>query len=174
MLVLMTDDERLADPIAAARLLPKGTMIIVRSRDCDRRKAWANALVALGRTRQHIVLIANDADLAMHCGADGLHLAEANACQAVHWRALRPQWFISVAAHSARVGRLAEFLDAVLLSPVFPTASHPGTSALLPVRANKMAAAFNTPVYALGGVTACNAVLLHGFSGIAAIGGLAP
>ena len=31
-LVLMTDDERLPDPLAAARLLPRGSMVIVRAR----------------------------------------------------------------------------------------------------------------------------------------------
>jgi thiamine monophosphate synthase len=35
-----------------------------------------------------------------------------------------------------------------------------------------MAQALRIPVYALGGVTSRNARLLHGFSGIAAIGAL--
>lgn len=174
MLVLMTDDERLSDPIAAAHFLPKGAMVIVRSRDDEKRQAWARALVAVGHVRGLVILIANDAMLAARCGADGLHLSESTARQAAHWRALQPRWFISAAAHSARAALLEKYLDAILLSPVFPTASHPGARALLPARANKIAEAFKTPVYALGGVTARNASLLHGFAGIAAIAALAP
>ena len=89
MLVLMTDDERLFDPLAAARLLPKGAMVIVRSHDPAKRARWAYAMVALARSHGLLVLIANDAELASRCGADGLHLSEANAHQAVRWSALR-------------------------------------------------------------------------------------
>jgi thiamine-phosphate pyrophosphorylase len=174
MLVLMTDDERLADPLRAAMLLPRGAMIIVRSRDHARRAAWAHALVALGRTRGLLILIANDASLASRCGADGVHLSDTNARQAAHWRAVRPHWFISAAAHSLRTATLTHFVDALILSPIFPTPSHPKAVALTAARANAIAHASRLPVYALGGVTACNAPLLHGHVGIAAIGALQP
>jgi thiamine-phosphate pyrophosphorylase len=67
---------------------------------------------------------------------------------------------------------MCRFADALLLSPVFATRSHPNAVALTPVRANRMAQALSVPVYALGGVTSRNARLLYGFSGIAAIGAL--
>jgi thiamine-phosphate pyrophosphorylase len=174
MLVLMTDDERLPDPLAAARLLPKGAMIIVRSRDSAKRVQLAYAMMALARSRGLLVLIANDAVLASRCGADGLHLSEANAHRAAHWSALRPQWFIAAAVHSLRAAVLRRYVDAIFLSPVFATASHPGRTALTAVRANAMVHRLAVPAYALGGVTAHNAPLLHGFAGIAAIGALAP
>jgi thiamine-phosphate pyrophosphorylase len=60
----------------------------------------------------------------------------------------------------------------VLLSPVFATRSHPKAHPLTPVRARFIARAALVPVLALGGVTARNATLLSGFSGIAAIDGL--
>ena len=173
MLVLMTDDERLPDPLPAARLLPKGAMVIVRSRDSAQRARWAFAMMALARSRDLLVLIANDAALASRCGADGLHLSEASAFRAAHWSALRPHWFISAAAHSLRSAVLHKHVDAIFLSPVFDTESHPGRRTLRPVRANAIAQKRAVPVYALGGVTARNASLLHGFSGIAAIGALA-
>ncbi len=67
----------------------------------------------------------------------------------------------------------AHQLDALFLSPVFPTQSHPRAPSLSPARAAFIAAASPLPVYALGGVTARNAALLApGFSGIAAIGAL--
>ena len=172
MLVLMTDDERLAEPLLAARLLPKGAMIIVRSRDDARRSALAHTLMAVAHHRGLVVLIAEDAALAARCGADGLHLPEAKARQAAHWRALRPRWFISASAHSLHAIASTRLVDAFFLSPVFPTRSHPGARPLTPCRANRMATATRQPVYALGGVTSQNAALLRGFAGIAAIGAL--
>jgi thiamine-phosphate pyrophosphorylase len=171
-LVLLTDDDRLGDPLAAARALPKGAMVVVRSRDAERRKTWAEKLMPIAKTRALVVLIANDARLAEQCGADGLHLSEAQAHLAAHWRALRPRWFITAAAHDLRAAAMCKWVDALLLSPIFATHSHPGAVSLTPVRANHMANALRLPVYALGGVTARNARLLHGFSGIAAIGAL--
>jgi thiamine-phosphate pyrophosphorylase len=65
------------------------------------------------------------------------------------------------------------YLDAVFLSPVFASASHPSAQALTPVRAAFIAAHAPVPVYALGGVTPRNAGLLApSFSGIAAISSL--
>ena len=61
-------------------------------------------------------------------------------------------------------------LDAVFLSPIFTTTSHRGAKPLTPVRAAMIAAQAQVPVYALGGVTVRNGVLLApSFSGIAAI-----
>ena len=61
-------------------------------------------------------------------------------------------------------------VDAVFLSPVFATTSHPGAASLGPLRAAMIAAHEQVPVYALGGVTARKAALLSPtFSGIDAI-----
>jgi thiamine-phosphate pyrophosphorylase len=167
-LVLMTDDERLPDPLSAARALPKGSMIIVRARDGARRRALAQAVLALRDT--HVLLIANDPALAAAVGADGVHLSEATAREAAYCRSRHPRWLITAAAHSRPQD--AHGVDALILSPVFVTASHPGRAALGAARANRMAMESRVPVYALGGITARNANLLHGFVGIAAIGAL--
>lgn len=163
----MTDDDRLPDPVAAARALPKGSLVIVRARDAKRRHALGDAL----RTQTHgLILLAADDPVLADC-LHGLHLPEAHARDAAHWRALRPHWVITVAAHSPR-GLQAPYADAALLSPVFATKSHPGAKTLTPARARLMAQHALLPVLALGGVTARNAALLPGFSGIAAIGSL--
>ena len=164
LLILMTDDERLADPVAAARRLPKGSMVILRARDAKKRHALAEALRA--ETNGLILLAADDPALAdrLH----GLHLPEKRAREAAHWRALRPHWLITVAAHSGRGLRIA-YADAALLSPVFFTKSHPGAQVLTAARARLMARDSLLPVVALGGVTARNAKLLRGFAGVAAI-----
>ena len=101
----------------------------------------------------------------------GLHLPQVRAREAAHWRAKHPHWIITVAAHDPRGLRVAH-ADMALLSPVFATKSHPHAKALTPARARMMARNCLVPVLALGGVTARNAILLCGFSGIAAIGAL--
>lgn len=59
-------------------------------------------------------------------------------------------------AHSLReIGRANRHrADAILLSPVFPTRSHPGAVTLGPVRFRLLAARSRVPVFALGGMTA--------------------
>ncbi len=169
-LVLFTDDERLGNPLAAAGALPRGSMVVVRSRDGARRAALARAMANLARARGLIVLVAGDGALAAE--VDGLHLPEARLGEAASWRARRRSFLITASVHSLATLAKAKSLDAVFLSPVFPTQSHPGRAALTAVRANAIARAAPMPVYALGGVGARNARLLSGFVGIAAIGAL--
>jgi thiamine-phosphate pyrophosphorylase len=171
-LVLMTDDERLSDPLAAARALPRGSMVVIRTRQRAHRVKLAQAVLALARTRHLIVLIADDAVLAAQLGADGLHLPEAQAHTAAHWRALHPRWMISVASHGRALPHA--YADAVFLSAVFATPSHPGRAHIGAVRASLIAARLPKPVYALGGIDARNASRLSpAFVGLAAIGALA-
>ncbi|HEX4272760.1 MAG TPA: thiamine phosphate synthase [Rhizomicrobium sp.] len=166
-LVLMTDD-RAADWAGAARRLPPGSVVVVRARQASRRHALAENLLGLAT-----LLIADDPMLAEDIGAAGLHLPEAKMKQALHWRMRHPDWIITASAHSLRALMSAHALDAVFLSPVFATTSHPDTRPLTPARAAFIAALAPVPVYALGGVTARNAALLPpAFSGIAAIGSL--
>jgi len=164
-LVLMTDDERLPDPLATAKALPRGSLIVLRVRDHARRAELAGKLLPL----PHVLLVANDAAFAVGIGADGIHLSEANAHHAARLRALHPRWLITAAAH----GKPHDGpFNALFLSPIFPTQSHPGAPALGAARANMFAQQSRIPVYALGGITPANARLLRGFVGIAAIGAL--
>lgn len=163
-LVLMTDD-RAADWADAARRLPSGSVVVVRARDAGRRRALTQALYGLAT-----LLIADDPTLAEEIGAAGLHLPETKMKQALHWRARHPDWIITASAHSLRALMRAAALDAVFLSPVFATTSHPDARPLMPARAAFIAAQAPVPVYALGGITQRNAArLAPAFSGIAAI-----
>jgi hypothetical protein len=100
-LVLMTDEKRLPDPLAAARALPKGSAVVVRHSKPNPRAKLAHALAGIARERGLILLVAGDAKLADAAHADGLHLPEARVAEASYWRTRRPQWLITVAAHSA-------------------------------------------------------------------------
>jgi len=164
--VLMTDD-RDADWAGAARRLPHGSLVVVRGRDKKARATLANALAGIAP-----LLIADDPALAAEVGV-GLHLPQARMREALHWRCRHPRWIITSSAHSLGALMHAQALDAVFLSPVFPTGSHKGAPSLGPARAAFIAAQAPVPVYALGGITARNAALLApSFSGIAAIASL--
>jgi thiamine-phosphate pyrophosphorylase len=175
-LILMTDEARVPDPVAAARDLPKGAAIIVRHTDAARRRVMAEALMAIARARGLLVLIAGDAALARRIGAHGLHLPEIRASEAAHWKALRPTWLITVAAHSERAlyAGAAARADAALLAPLFPTASHRERAAMGPARFRMLVGRGRLPVYALGGVNGANAAALNDSRacGLAAIDGL--
>ncbi len=171
-------DERLADPLAAARALPRGSMVVARAYDAANLERLGGALLKIARRRGLAVLIAGDAVLAARLGADGIHLPEARAGEAAHWRALFPTMLITASAHSRRAVLRARSLpiDAIFLSPVFATRSHPERTALTPVRASLIARHGHLPVYALGGIQSHNAARLApgAFSGIAAVDALAP
>jgi thiamine-phosphate pyrophosphorylase len=86
---------------------------------------------------------------------------------------LKHKW-LTLAAHGSISLRRAKYFDAaaVLLSPIFTTASHPDRAPLGHVRMAAMVRATQTPVMALGGITARNINRLRhsGCAGIAGIG----
>ena len=177
-LILMTDSRRLADPERAVPRLPAGAAVILRHRDPVRRATLAALLIGPCRARGVRLLIAGDARLAAAVGADGLHLPEAMARRGPGawsmWQ--RPDWLITAAAHGpAALCRAARAgAHGALLSPVFPTASHPGAAALGPLRFARLVRESPLPVYALGGIDNATArrLILSGAAGFAGIGGL--
>lgn len=176
-LALLTDDDRLSDPLAAMRALPRGSLVILRVRDPQRRVELAAATAKIAFARLHIWLIADDPELALRMNAGGVHFPEKHMASAAHWRARRPHWLITCAAHSsgscANAGRSGA--DAVFLAPVFATASHPERAALGPLRLRLIAQKVRIPIYALGGVDAQTALRLREapLAGLAAVGALA-
>lgn len=172
----MTDDDRLPDPLAAARALPRGSMVVARARDPRKLNDLTRALLKLARRNGFAVLIAGDPLLAVQLGADGFHLPQARVGDTANWRARFSEMIITTSAHSLRAMLRAQTVpvDAIFLSPVFATGSHPERAALTPQRANLMARASVKPVYALGGIDAREARRLAPgvFAGIAAIGAL--
>jgi len=176
-LVLMTDDDRLPDPLPAVRALPDGSLVVLRARDSVRRAAMATKLMEIARACGIRVLIADDPELAVRCGAHGVHFPEIRIGEAARWRARRPRWLITCAAHSLSscARSHAAHADAAFLAPVFATMSHPEGPYLGAFRARAIALASPLPLYALGGIDAKNAARLANaaFAGFAAIGGLA-
>jgi thiamine-phosphate pyrophosphorylase len=172
----MTDSRRLPDPLPAVRALPAGSAVIVREIEPKRRAALIRQLRPVCRRKRIRLLVAADEDLARQ--ADGLHLPEEMVrAGARRWRlSRRPGTLVTAAAHS--VGAIfrarAVRVDAVLLAPVFATASHPQARPIGAVRFARWVHISPLPTYALGGIDEAGArrLLNSGAAGFAAIGAL--
>ena len=121
--VLMTDDERLPIPSPRRARLPHGSLVIVRARDARTPpRSWREALRA--RTQRTDPADRRTIRRWRGSSSHGLHLPEARAREAAHWRARTPTG--SSPWRRIRCAALhAPHADAVLLSPVFATKSHP-------------------------------------------------
>lgn len=179
-LALLSDERRLPDPTPLLPLLPRGSLVILRHYAAPDRDAMARRLARACRVRGLRLLVAGDVGLACRMGL-GLHLPEGMArtppALVGLWRR-RGGGPLTVAAHDRRALAQARRLkaDAALLSPVFPTASHPGASGLGPLAFRILVRRAGLPVYALGGVTTKRIGRLRGSGavGVATVGGLGP
>lgn len=129
--------------------LPRGSGLIFRHYHLTEaeRRARFDAIKHRARRRGHVVVLAGSPALARRLGADGAYGAPGALARG-------PALLRLATAHSLREIRRARRADAVLLSPVFATRSHPGARPLGPLRFRLLAARSPVPVIALGGMTA--------------------
>ena len=125
-------------------------------------------LAAIARRRGHLIILSDSALTAREWGADGIYGAPLSLYP-------RRRDLIRIAtAHDmteiAQANRIGA--DAVMLSPLFPTRSHPGAKTLGPMRFRQIARHAAMPVIALGGMDADKARQLD-WPRWAAIDGLA-
>jgi len=175
VIAMPTDLARVHDPVGASGRLPEGAAIILRDAGHPDRLAFGIALRRSTLARGQMLLVAGDPALAEALNADGLHVPERMIGTAAvrHWRRANPGRLMSAACHSLAALRRAEraAADFALLSPVFPTASHPGGRVLGLYHAAAMAAATDLAVLAMGGIERRNVNRLPpAFGGFAAIG----
>ncbi|MCW2386019.1 MULTISPECIES: thiamine phosphate synthase [unclassified Sphingobium] len=172
--VWLMSDERVAtdDLLRAIARLPRQSALILRHYRLDpiARRALFNQVRRAAHKRHCRILLAGDADMARHWGADGHHGPTAGPRD--------PRWLHSAPAHGHKEMRAAQRAgaDVVLLSPLFRTRSHPGARPLGPARFAALARLATLPVIALGGVHPHHAALVRrlGAVGYAAIDGLTP
>jgi thiamine-phosphate pyrophosphorylase len=147
---LLSDERNDAALESALRSLPRGSGFIYRHYhlpDEERVARWFE-LQRIARARHHVVVLADSSLTPREWGADGIYGAP---------RALYPttsDLLTLATAHDVADIGLANRLraDAVLLSPAFPTRSHPGAAALGAARFRLLAAHAQMPVIALGGM----------------------
>ncbi|MCA3729631.1 MAG: thiamine phosphate synthase [Phenylobacterium sp.] len=168
-LLVFTDPDRTADPVALARSLPRGAGLVYRAFGAPDRLETARALAIIARRRGLVLLVGADAELAARAGASGVHLPERLAGRALRLR--RPGWIITAAAHSPRAARRPG-VDAFVLSAVFPSASPSAGPPLGALRFAQRVRTASAPAYALGGVNDSTAGRLRmtGAAGLAGVG----
>ncbi len=155
--LFLTDQDRCEDPLAVASRLPSGTGVILRDYRHPERAEIARRLAAICSQRNLVFLVGGDPRLAGAVGARGLHLPE-RLIDRFDFDDLGPGMLLTVAAHSREaMMRAAEIgADAILLSPLFRTVSHPHIEPLGLRRFAAMVQESIVPVYALGGLTKTN------------------
>jgi thiamine-phosphate pyrophosphorylase len=124
----------------ALRQLPRGSGFVFRHYQlpAKERRARFMALARIARARGIRLILSGSPAQARRWGADGSYGSHRDATLAT--------------AHSLRELRRVSCAEAVLLSPVFPTRSHPGGGVLGPLRFRLLAARSPVPVIALGGM----------------------
>ncbi|HBG46796.1 MAG TPA: thiamine phosphate synthase [Deltaproteobacteria bacterium] len=132
-------------------------LVQLREKDLSAREllGLANELRELTRAWGARLLINDRADIAMLCGADGVHLTSISYPASSARELLGKEGIIGVSTHSVKEARLAESqgADFVTFGPVYHTPSKAMYGEPLGVEElEKAVRALSIPVYALGGI----------------------
>ena len=164
----------LADVVEAA--LRGGVRAVqLRERHLPARDLLALAVALRSLTSRHdaLLLINDRIDVALACGADGVHLPVHSFRVGEARTLLGPSKLVGVSTHT--VDEVPQAADAganfVVFGPVFDTPSKRTLGVPVGLDALERACASNIPVLAIGGVTAetCAATRARGGAGVAVI-----
>ena len=179
-LYIITDDNiglgKTHAEIAQLAIAGGADAIQLRDKSCSSRE-----LIRVGRTlrtitsRNSTLLIINDRlDVALACGADGVHLGQGDISTDVARQLSPPGFIIGVSVRNVEeaIGAELDGADYVALSPTFSSGSKPdagpghGLEMLREIRRN-----VSVPVIAIGGINRENIceVIAAGASGVAVI-----
>lgn len=164
---LFSDERAKAGLLELAALLPPGSGIVLRHDSLARGARWRllRRLMRIARARRLVVLLAGLPAEARRGGADGVHLRPHVASRAGQADRLRLP--VTMPVHDARQARRARRAraDAVFISPLYPTRSHPGAPALGHAAWLRLASMSGGIPVALGGMTPARASRLSRANG---------
>jgi thiamine-phosphate pyrophosphorylase len=178
MMICLVTDRRQRPPIEqAAEAVDAGVDLIqIRERDLDTSSlaSLVQRIVELTRGSATRVVVNDRVDVALACGAAGVHL-RGDSIPASRVRSIVPPGFLLGRSVHGRDEALAaaQDVDYLIAGTLFPTASKPGRIDLLGLDGlESVATAVRVPVLAIGGITLERAadVAAAGAAGIAALG----
>jgi len=152
------------------------TMVQLREKDCSTLD-FVNLAIMLKKllVSCHVPLIINDRlDVAMACGADGLHIGQHDMPYPVARKILGNDKIIGLSVENIDQAREANKLDVdyIGISPVFVTGTKPELINPLGLEGIRQITAFSKhPMVAIGGINAQNAadILKAGATGVAVV-----
>lgn len=156
---LISDARNDAGLERALAALPRGSGLIYRHYHLagPERYARFRALRRTAKAWGHVAILADSALTAREWGADGIYGSPRSL-----WPRRAGLIHLATAHNLSELGLAARLgADAALLSPVFPTASHPGGQTLGRARFRMLARQAGLPVIALGGMTPHRARVLQ-------------
>lgn len=164
---LVSDARNDATLDQALTRLPRGSGLVFRHYHLSSpaRRARFEALKRRAHNRGLRVILSGTPMEARRWGADGAYGSSSALAKG-------PAMTRLVTVHSLRDIARARRADAIVLSPVFPTRSHPGGATLGPTRFRLLSAVAPVPAIALGGMNQHRA-RTHRIARWAAIDGLA-
>ncbi|MGV9008104.1 thiamine phosphate synthase [Brevundimonas sp.] len=174
-LLFFTDPDRTPRPWETAARLPVGSGVVFRHFGHANAYDTAIRLREATASRNGLLLIGLDAELAERVGADGVHLPQRALAQARALSSAQPNWRITGAVHGSEALEQASDLDAAVVSPVFQAGGASSDTVPLGLNGFKQLVAMSMcPVYALGGIDGRNARSLIGSAacGLAGVGAI--
>ena len=154
------------------------TCVQLREKHLDRDAFLAEAKQICALCRRYGVpfIVNDDLDIALACGADGVHVGQDDMPAAEVRRRAGRRLIVGVSAHTPEEARLAEAAGADYLGAgaVFGSATKTDASLLTPAGLQAVCAAVHIPVVAIGGVNARNILQLQGSgaAGAAVVSGI--
>lgn len=154
------------------------TCVQLREKHLDRDAFLAEARQICALCRRYGVpfIVNDDLDVALACGADGIHVGQDDMPAAEVRRRAGRRLIVGVSAHTPEEARLAEAAGADYLGAgaVFGSATKTDATLLTPAGLRAVCAAVHIPVVAIGGVNARNILQLQGSgaAGAAVVSGI--
>jgi thiamine-phosphate pyrophosphorylase len=146
-------------------------LIQIRERSLPTRQLAELTRKALALNNRHgtRILVNDRADVALACGAHGVHLRDGSVSPSLF---ARENFLVTVACHDLSRIEDTAGADFILLAPIFaPRSKDSGTTPLGVEAIRRACGLTRIPVLALGGITEANALecVAAGAAGIAAI-----
>ncbi len=144
-MIAITDDHRPDLLLQIPQTIPKGYLCILRGRACHQVKTRGN------------VSYANSVNLAIQSRAVGLHLSERQLrCRGkLNLRLMQKRFYVTAACHKQTTLKHGKHIDALLISPLFKTLSHPELPPANIYKLRCIVRKSEKPIYLMGGIKTC-------------------